>query len=278
MTGPGAEETNDSMRTMTRSDATTTRNLILALLVLGGAGVAVAQETTPPAAPELCPCPPPDPPPPLWTGSIGLSYLSNSGNAENESLGFTADFARRPTPWGLELAAYANQSETEGVRTAERLYGAVRGKRAIGERFELFGGLSWERNEFAGFDARAIVEAGGLWKVLTGPKHELAFDAGLTWTDEEPVIGEGFDSFGALAGALWVWKFNAAASFRERLVFYPNFDESDDWRLRSETGFDAAFAASWALRVSYLYTRDNLPAPGFEKADGSTSVSLVWKR
>ena len=72
--------------------------------------------------------------------------------------------------------------------------------------------------------------------------------------------------------------YSDAASFRERLVFYPNFDESDDWRLRSETSFDAAFAASWALRVSYLYTRDNLPAPGFEKADGSTAVSLVWKR
>ena len=28
----------------------------------------------------------------------------------------------------------------------------------------------------------------------------------------------------------------------------------------------------------YLFTRDNLPAPGFEKDDSTTAVSLVWKR
>ena len=90
-----------------------------------------------------------------------------------------------------------------------------------------------------------------------GPVHELDFDAGVTWTDEEPVFLPGLDYFGAVAGATYAWKINEVASFRERLVLYPNFDESDDWRLRSETSLDAALAASWALRVGYLFTRDN---------------------
>src|SRR5688572_11483010 len=62
------------------------------LLALGQPGAGSAQ--------ELCPCPPPPPPPPLWTGSAGLSYLANSGNSDNESLGFTVSLARQPTPWG----------------------------------------------------------------------------------------------------------------------------------------------------------------------------------
>ena len=92
------------------------------------------------------------------------------------------------------------------------------------------------------------------------------------------MIGDGLDSFGALAGVAWAWKISAGATFRERLLYFPNFDTSDDWRFSSETSLDAAVAASWALRVSYLYTRDNLPAPGFEKVDGATAVSIVWKR
>ena len=227
---------------------------------------------------ELCPCPPPAPPPPLWTGSLGLSYLANSGNTDNESLGFTAGVARLPTPWGLEASLAASQAETDGVKTAERYFAGVRGKRAIGERFELFGGLSYESDEFAGFDSRAIVEAGGIWKALLGPVHELAFDAGVTWTTEDPVIGESNDYLGAVLGAAYVWKISAGATFRERLAYYPNFDTSDDWRVRSETTLEAAIASSWALRVAYLFTRDNLPAPGFEKDDGATSVSVVWKR
>jgi putative salt-induced outer membrane protein len=244
--------------------------LVLALLVSAGAA---AQE-----APELCPCPPPEPPPPLWTGSLGLGYLGTSGNSDSETLGLTADFARQPTPWGFEIKALANHAETEGETTAERILGGVRAKRALSERFQLFGGLSYEEDEFAGFESRIVAETGAIWRALTGPEHELDFDAGLTWTDEEPVIGEGFDYMGAVGGVTWLWKFSSVASFRERLVFYPNFDESDDWRLRSETALEAALATSWALRLGFLFTRDNLPAPGFEKDDTTTSVSLVWKR
>jgi putative salt-induced outer membrane protein len=230
------------------------------------------------AAEESCPCPPAAPPPPLWTGSAGLSYLATSGNTDTESLGLTATLVRQPTPWGLEVSAFANRSESNSVTTAERYFGGLRGKRALDDRFELFAGISYARDEFAGFDSRVIVEAGGIWKALVGPVHELAFDAGLTWTDEEPVAGRGEAYVGAIAGAAYAWKINEAATFRERLLFFPNFETSEDWRVRSETSFEAAFAASWALRLSYIYARDNLPVPGFEKADGTTAVSLVFKR
>ena len=246
------------------------RAFVLGLLV---SAAAAAQE-----APELCPCPPPEPPPPLWTGSVGFGYLGTSGNSESETIGLTAEFARQPTPWGLEIKALVNRAETEGVTTAERVLAGLRGKRALSERLQLFGGLSYEQDEFAGFESRFVAETGAIWRALTGPVHELDFDAGITWTDEEPVIGEGFDYMGAVGGLTWVWKFSSVASFRERLVVYPNFDESDDWRLRSETALEAALATSWALRVGFLFTRDNLPAPGFEKDDTTTSVSLVWKR
>ncbi|MEO8277732.1 MAG: DUF481 domain-containing protein [Thermoanaerobaculia bacterium] len=244
--------------------------LLIATIFSPLAGAARAQ--------EICPCPPPAPPPPLWTGSLGLSYLATSGNTDTESLGFLASFVRQPTPWGLEVNALATRSETEGVKSAERLYGGVRGKRTLNERFDAFVGLSYERNEFAGFDSRVLVEAGGIWKAVTGPVHELAFDAGVTWTAEDPVIGDRDDFAGALAGLAYAWKISSSAALRERLVFYPNFETSDDWRLRSETALEAAIVSSWAVRVGYLYTRDNLPAPGFGKSDSATSVSLVWKR
>jgi len=230
------------------------------------------------AAQETCPCPPPPPPPPLWTGSVGFAYLATSGNSDSETIGLTVGFARQPTPWGLEVRAAANKAESDGEKTAERYLAGLRGKRALGERYELFAGVSYERDVFAGFDSRTLLESGVLWRALRGPVHELDFDVGLTWTDEEPVLGPGFDYLGAIAGLEYVWKLSASASLRERLAYYPNFDESDDWRLRSVTSVEAALASSWALRAGYEFTRDNFPAPGFEKDDSTTSVSLVWKR
>ncbi len=244
--------------------------VVAALVGFCGAAVSAAQET--------CPCPPPAPPPPLWTGSAGLSYLATSGNTDTRSLGLTAIFARKPTPWGLEVTALANQAETDGVKTADRTVGGLRVKRALDERFELFGGASYARDRFAGFDSRVLAEAGGIYKALLGPRHTLAFDAGLTWTQEEPVLGSTARWVGAVAGLAYVWQISATAALRERLGFYPNFEKTKDWRFGSETALEATLAASWAVRVGYLYAYDNLPPAGFEKTDGTTSVSLVWKR
>jgi putative salt-induced outer membrane protein len=248
-----------------------------AALTIAAAPIA-AQEPAGAAQEPLCPCPPPAPPPPLWTGSLGLSYLATTGNSETETLGLSTAWDRRSTPWGIELRALAHRAETERETTAERYLASVRGKRALSDRHELFAGLVHERDEFAGFDQRSIVEGGALWRALVGPVHELAFDAGLTWTSEDRLDGTDDEWTGAVAGVAWAWKITPAAALRERLLFYPNFDDSDDWRLTSETALDAALADSWALRVSYLVQRDNRPPAGFEETDTSTAVSLVWKR
>lgn len=249
----------------------------VAILVLGAAPI-IAQE--PEAAPPepLCPCPPPEPPPPLWTGSLALSYLATTGNSETESIGLDTAWDRRPEPWGLAIRGLVQRAESDGEATAERYFASVRGLRALSDRLEIFAGLSHERDEFAGFDQRSIVETGALWRVLTGPVHELAFDAGLTWTTEDRLDGTDDDWLGAIVGADWKWTITPTASLHERLVGYPNFDDSDDWRLVSETALEAALASSWALRVGYRVQRDNEPPPGFEKTDTSTAVSLVWRR
>lgn len=249
----------------------------LATLALAAAPL-VAQESDAATQEPLCPCPPPAPPPPDWTGSLALSYLATTGNTETETLGFSTAWDRRPTPWGIEIRALVHRAESDGESTAERYLASVRGKRALSERLELFAGLLHERDEFAGFDQRSIVESGAVWRALTGPVHELAFDAGLTWTTEDRLDGTDDDWLGAVAGLAWAWKITPGAALRERLLLYPNFDDSDDWRLTSETALEAALADSWALRVSYLVQRDNRPPAGFEETDTSTAVSLVWKR
>jgi putative salt-induced outer membrane protein YdiY len=249
--------------------------IAIVLMLAASVPAATAAQT---AEQPTCPCPPPEPPPPLWTGSLGFSYLATAGNSESETIGLAAEWLRRPTPWGLELRASANRAEADGERTAERTFAAARGKRVLAERSELFGGLSFERDELAGLSSRALAEAGGVWYALRGEVHRLDLDLGLTWTREELVDGGELDFLGALAGLVYQWTIGPTATFRERLVVLPNFEDSDDWRLRSETSLDAALATAWALRLGFVATRDNAPPPGFERDDTATSVSLVWKR
>jgi putative salt-induced outer membrane protein len=213
---------------------------------------------------------------PPWKGNLGLAYLATSGNTDTESLGFDFKLERRPEPWGFEVTALFNRAEDEGDKTAERYFVGGRAKRALDGRWELFGGLSGEKDEFSGFDLRAIAEAGAVYKALQGPTHVLSFDGGLTWTDEGRVEPEpDAEWFGAVVGLAYEWKVSDTASLTQRLVYYPNFDDSGDWRLNSDTGLQASISSALAVKVSYEVRYRNEPIASNDDTDTTSKVSLV---
>lgn len=213
-----------------------------------------------------------------WSGSIGLSYLSTGGNTDTESIGFALAANREPEPWGYELAAQFDRADQDGVTTSERSLASARAKRALGERWNVFAGASWEQEEFSGIDTRTLIELGGTYEALTGPTHLLAFDLGVTWTDEDRLEPEpDADWIGGLAGLSYEWKISDGASFTQRIAYFPNFDLSDDWRARAISAVTAAINERLALQVGYELRYRNEPLGDNDDTDTTTKVSLVFQ-
>lgn len=210
-----------------------------------------------------------------WSGSLGLAYLATSGNTNTSSLGFELKFEREPRPWGLRGRALTYRAREDDKTTAERYLAGLRTERAFEDRWSVFAGASGERDRFKGINLRSIVEAGGLYHALLGPRHNLSFDAGVTWTWAEDVRKESVDSVGLVAGVSYSLQLSENAELTERFIYYPNLDESDDWRYRSETALTAKINTRWAIKLGYLITYDNLPVEGFEKRDTTSSASIV---
>lgn len=239
-----------------------------------------AQETGEEAEPE-----------PNWTNELGLSYVGTSGNTETSSLGLDFKSERKPTPWGLNLAATFTRAEDGGTVTAEQYYVGARGSRELSERWSVFVGLSWARDPFSGFDNRYIAEAGAEYLAISTEKNTLSFDAGLTWTSEDQItqrevvppqdppefeeIIDTVDWFGGVLGLTWEWKFSQSASLSERLLYYPNFDNTSDWRVGSDTAVKASLTKMLALQFSYLVRYRNQPIDDLEKTDTTTKASVV---
>ena len=213
---------------------------------------------------------------PAWTSTLGLSFVATSGNSTTQTLGLDLAVARKPQPWGLELGASALRAEQEGDLTAERYLAFVRGKRALSERWELFAGASGAQDEFAGFDLRAVVEGGAIYKAMLGPEHELAFDGGLTWTHEEYVTDLEDEYVGGVLGLAYAWHITETAALAQRLKWYPNFETSEDWRAESETSLQAAVSTHVALKLGYQVRYENEPVAGFDDTDTTTTASLVF--
>jgi len=216
-------------------------------------------------------------PEPNWKNEVGLSYVGTSGNTDTSSFGLDLKGERKPTPWGLNLIAMFTRAENDGVATAEQYLVGIRGLRQLNDRWSLFAGLSWARDPFSGFDNRYIAEAGAEFLAVNSEKHKLSFDLGLTWTSEDR-IGfdiETVDWFGGLAGLKWDWAFSKSASLSQRLLYYPNFDDTADWRIASDTAVTASLTKLLALQVSYLVRYRNQPINDLEKTDTTTKVSVV---
>ena len=80
-----------------------------------------------------------------------------------------------------------------------------------------------------------------------------------------------------VAGLAYGWKVSENAKLSERLAFVPSFEESDDWRVSSETALEAAVSAKLAVKLGFVYLYDNVPVAGFRKTDTKSSASLVIK-
>ena len=209
--------------------------------------------------------------------SLGLSYLATSGNTDSKTGGLDVSYKRSFDPWGLEATASYLRAESNGTETANHAAVAVRGTRTISERWSGFVGASWLRDTYAGLDSRYVLSAGVTFKAMKTEFQALSFDLGAAWNADNLVVGGSDHYASGLAGMAYTWTISPTSKFTENLLFVPSFKDSQDWRVASDTGLEAAISAKLALKLSYEYLYDNVPVPGFRKTDTKTAVSLVVK-
>jgi putative salt-induced outer membrane protein len=215
---------------------------------------------------------------PIWEGSLGLSWVATTGNSDTSSVGLDFNAERKPVPWGFVFVARGNKAKDSGTTTAENYLIGARAMRKLSEKWEAFGGLQWSRDPFTGFDSQTVASLGATYIAIESERNKLAFDGGLayTWEDEVPP-GDTVDYLGGLFGLTWEWKLGEKSKLVERLVYYPNFDESADWRVTSFTAIEAAVNSWMSLRFGYDIRHRNQPIGDADSTDTTSTASVVFK-
>ncbi len=257
------------------------RSTLRALMatVLGGLllrGAARAQ------APCPCPTPPPGPPP-LWSGNAQFAYAGTSGNTDTSSLGGSLELDYKPLPWSIVLTAAYLRGSTDGILTAESFAGGLRGARDLTPRFDVFAEGLYYRNTFAGIDSRYGANVGAGYKIVNEKALLLRVEAGMGYAHEDFVIQPSDDYATVRAGLIFKWKFSKSADLSEEFYWTDDLSDTNNWFLRSTTAVTADLTSVFALKASFTYLYDNVPAlkvpPStfYEKTDRISSVSLVAK-
>ncbi len=221
-----------------------------------------------------------------WSGEGSLSAGTTTGNTETTDLGLGVDATRKMNLWKIGLQASADYGETDGQETKNRIFLGTNLDRQINDRLFGFGQLSYERDEFSGFDSRAFI-GGGLgydvlngdvttWTVRGGPGlkiDETRDTTTLVGNAAVLVPGETEETFGAIAQSNFAHAFNDNVSFtNDTNVIYAEVST----QIINIAAITASLTNTLSARVSFEARHDTDPVDGFEDTDTISRVSLVY--
>ncbi|MBW2058106.1 MAG: DUF481 domain-containing protein [Deltaproteobacteria bacterium] len=238
--------------------------LILLLVVAAAAGEGYAGGKDPGAVKK-------------WKDEADLSFVSTSGNTSVTTLAgnnlLSYQFTEKSKGSWKIGALYG---EEDGEKTAERYYTDLRFDRVISGRFYAYGLGRWLRDTFAGFQNRYSLGPGVGYRFFVGPKHFLLGEAGLNYTVEDYTDETSEDFVEGRVFGKYEYAFTDRNKFSQSLEFLYDFEESDNYKIVSETAFVSALSNYLSLKVAYKVRYNNRPRPStLDKTDTILGAALV---
>jgi putative salt-induced outer membrane protein YdiY len=252
----------------------------IVLLLAIAPGVAEAQAVAPApqaSAPVTAAQDQPPPPPPRREGTAEFAFVGTTGNSDSQTLGVAGEFIVRPDLWVVKNRASFVRNKSEDVLTVEQFGYLFRVERILNPRTSAFGEYTYFRDEFAGFDHRNQLLGGISYKVIDLPEHLFFVDGGLGYLNEKRLTGDDISTATYALGAGYRWKLSETSEFSDEVRFTGGFDDAANWRVAQTASLTARINTLLSLKLSNLIRFTNLPAPGFEGTDTTTSVALVAK-
>ena len=209
-------------------------------------------------------------PPPIlkFTGEVG--YVATAGNQSVETLNVGDKFSAQFGDLTFTQTFARVYGESEGETTTSLTRASLRADKGLkNSPFVAYGLLNYERNVFAGLASRLAGSAGLSAIILRDERNRVVVESGLSLNRQRGTgtRGRDIDFLGGRAAGTYTHQFTPKASFVQALEFLPNFRESEDLRINTESTVVAPLTARIAIKLSYVVRYDGLPESGFLTTD-----------
>ena len=203
-----------------------------------------------------------------FTGDIG--YVATSGNSSVETLNVGDRFSAKVDDVTLSQTFVLVYGESKGKSVTSIYRGSLRLDKGLKTSLiTSYTLLNFERNTFAGLASRWSGVAGLSAHLLREGKDRLIMEGGLSLTRQRGTAtsGRDVDFIGGRAASTYTHQFSPKASISQVLEVLPNFRESEDLRINTESTLVAPLTARIAVKLSYVIRYDGLPENSFQHTD-----------
>jgi hypothetical protein len=233
--------------------------MVTALALLVG----VVGDTTPTAAVK----PPPRIPAVRFTGDAG--FVSTSGNSSVQTLNLGDKIAAKAGGFTLSQQFGLVHGRSKGATVASSWRGSLRLDLVLHQDVGAYASVTYERNTFAGLASRVGTVTGLSAMVIKTKTDKLVFEGGVSITAQRGTTSrpQDTDFLGGRAATAFTHQIGPRATIGQTIELLPNFRESSDLRINSETALLAPFTRNAAVKLSYVIHYDGLPEPGYFSTD-----------
>jgi putative salt-induced outer membrane protein YdiY len=215
-----------------------------------------------------------------WVSTAEISYVVTGGNTSTSAFSLGTTVTRKWTRDSLVFKGFILTSSSKTVtrtaqgtnedyiiledvvtrKVAENYLLSGQYDRSVSKRLRVQGGMSWDRNRFAGVDDRVMFAAGLGYVWVEKPRTVLKTSAGLTYTLRQ-YVGQDMESFAGFRFSInGDQKISTTASFATTFAFDDNLKNLPDWRFDWTNSVTATISKRLALKVSLKTLYAHIPA------------------
>ena len=208
-----------------------------------------------------------------------FGYVQASGNSVVTTTSVGQKLTQTRGRLGLEQSFNFVYGEQQGTVNTNFLKAALRGDYRLVGKFSAFLSVAYDRNTFAGIERRFEENLGLSLRAISAPRDTLRMELGASVTQQTSTDGTVADFPAARAAFAYRHLFSPASFFLQTVEAIPNFKDTDDFRVNTESSVVAPISARIGVKVSYVVRFDHLPEPGFQKTDRifTTGVQITFE-
>jgi putative salt-induced outer membrane protein len=212
-----------------------------------------------------------------WSGEISLGYLSSRGNTDSSSGTASLRVGYDINAWHHALRGKAFGSSENDQTTAENYQAGWKSSYDFTKHNYGFGALDWNKNRFSGYPQQSFATVGYGRRVLDSEKFVMNLEIGAGYAKQKKQVTvdttENDDGAVGTLGGDFLWNFSESAAFEQTLYA---FVASANTYWQSVSKVRANLIGSVALGVSYTLQGNSDVAPGVDKVDSFTAITLDY--
>ena len=219
-----------------------------------------------------------------WEHQSEVGIVQAAGNIESETYNLSDKTSYNWAKNTLTQEGAYLRSVVEDETGAETWLLGLRYDRELSKRFSLFIGNLWEGDRRAGFDFRSNVDVGSKYLAYQDPKNKknkVTTELGYRFRYEQRIDGTAdiLDRSHILRSFTeWKWQWTDTVSTGWWVEILPDFSDNDNININTQPSVSVQLSKILALKVSYLFEYDNVPAvAGNKRIDTLYTTSLVAK-